>query len=187
MIQIHVMNTSARSRSVGSRFVLALASCVPLCLSASAQQNAAQQSIPSAASAILETPSGVGRLIAIDAHSMLLAESTPGPNSEPGLWPVNVKHVYPGGIARLFGGIIVPTETFVSPALTAATTDITARNARNNASATGISTTSEFVRPTLDSQFSGNFIQGAGNPLGTTGIFRPLDTGHVHIFSDLTP
>ncbi len=67
--------------------------------------------------ATLPLPEGVSRVIGIDAQNTLLVElepETPGAPSEYRAIPV--RHVYEGGIARLFGGTTISTEDFVSPA-----------------------------------------------------------------------
>ena len=66
-------------------------------------------------SGVLPLPPGISRLIAVDAQNTLLAETT-GENGEPRqFFALPVRHVYAGGLARLFGGTVVPTAPFVSP------------------------------------------------------------------------
>jgi len=76
----------------------------------------AQQTAPTNGG-LLTLPPPITKLVAIDAHNVLLAESTdpdtPGQKQHSLL---TVRHVYPGGIARIFGGTVVPASIFVSPA-----------------------------------------------------------------------
>ncbi len=58
-------------------------------------------------------PEGVEQLVSIDAYNILLAQTDRDGKKD--LSPIIVKHIYSGGIARLFGGTTVPTELFVSP------------------------------------------------------------------------
>ncbi len=58
-------------------------------------------------------PEGVESIVSIDAYNILLAQTNRDGKRD--LAPIIVKHVYSGGIARLFGGSTVPTEQFVSP------------------------------------------------------------------------
>jgi hypothetical protein len=60
---------------------------------------------------VFDPPSGVAKIVSIDAQNMLLSQLA---NGEYQL--LTVRHVYSGGIARLFGGVTVPTAYFVSPA-----------------------------------------------------------------------
>jgi hypothetical protein len=63
--------------------------------------------------ATLPLPEGVKSLVSIDAYNMLLAEVDNDGQTD--YAPIIVRHVYSGGIARLFGGTSVPTDQFVSP------------------------------------------------------------------------
>jgi ribonuclease Z len=94
--------------------VCTAALCASACLPAVAH---AQQDDRDQNGGILPLPDGVRRVIAIDAQNTLLAElepDTPGGPSEYRFVPV--RHVYAGGVARLFGGDVISTEEFVSPA-----------------------------------------------------------------------
>lgn len=61
----------------------------------------------------LPLPEGVNRVISIDAHNYLLAEVDR--DGKTGLAPIIIRHVYSGGIAKIFGGTTVPTNIFISP------------------------------------------------------------------------
>lgn len=65
---------------------------------------------------VIPLPKGVRNVISIDAHNTLLAEveDDTGQNSE--YVQMQVRHVYSGGIAKILGGTVIPTEQFVSPA-----------------------------------------------------------------------
>jgi hypothetical protein len=65
----------------------------------------------------LPLPEGVKRVIAIDAQNQLLAE-VEDENGNVEYRSIPVRHVYAGGIAKVLGGDIIPTEPFVSPAFT---------------------------------------------------------------------
>lgn len=58
-------------------------------------------------------PEGVESLVSIDAYNILLAQTNRDGKRD--LSPIIIKHIYSGGVARLFGGTTIPTEQFVSP------------------------------------------------------------------------
>ena len=62
---------------------------------------------------VLPLPEGVEKVVSIDAFNILIAQSNREGKSE--LSPIIVRHIYSGGVARLFGGETVPTAQFVSP------------------------------------------------------------------------
>ena len=69
---------------------------------------------------LLPLPPGIARIIAVDAQNTLLAESDGETNgfangASRQFFGITVRHVYAGGIARLFGGEVIPTAPFVSP------------------------------------------------------------------------
>lgn len=69
-----------------------------------------------AASGALRLPNEVRRVISIDAHNILLAETIDPDNEEESEYAeLRVLHLYSGGVARVFGGTVIPTEMFVSP------------------------------------------------------------------------
>lgn len=83
-------------------------SIVALCSISRAQQNTSQSN------GVLTPPAPITNVISIDAHNMLLIES--GEAGEPKEYSLAIpKHLYSGGIARLFGGTIIPTELLVIP------------------------------------------------------------------------
>ena len=91
---------------------LALALSLSFAATAHAQQGNGQRN----SDGLLTLPPGISRLIAVDAQNTLLAESDGETSGEPRqFFGITVRHVYAGGIARLFGGEVVPTAPFVSP------------------------------------------------------------------------
>ena len=86
-----------------------------LVLALSATAHAQQGNTQRNNNGLLALPPGISQLIAVDAHNSLLAE-TDGESGVPRqFFGITVRHVYAGGIARLFGGAVVPTAPFVSP------------------------------------------------------------------------
>jgi hypothetical protein len=64
---------------------------------------------------VIKLPEGVSRVISIDAHNTLLAELEDAQTGAKEYRSFPIQHVYSGGIAKVMGGDIVPTEPFVSP------------------------------------------------------------------------
>ena len=63
---------------------------------------------------VLQAPADITGIVSIDAHNTLLVESqAPGEPKQYSLFVV--RHIYSGGLARLFGGSIIPTEALVIP------------------------------------------------------------------------
>ena len=58
-------------------------------------------------------PEGVESVVSIDAYNILMAQTNRDGKRD--LSPIIVRHIYSGGVARLFGGSTIPTEQFVSP------------------------------------------------------------------------
>ena len=125
------------------------------------------QTAPQTNGGVLDLPEGISRVIAVDAHNILLAETDPEATNEPKkIVPLTVRHVYAGGIAKLFGGEVVPTEQFVSPAFNNANGNgggngfnNGGNNRRNNANPFGVGPT--IGNPGFGNQGFGN--QGFGN------------------------
>ncbi len=65
--------------------------------------------------AVLELPPSVQSVVSIDAFNMIIIASDGELPGQTRYTPAIIKHVYSGGIARLFGGFSVPTAQFVSP------------------------------------------------------------------------
>jgi hypothetical protein len=61
----------------------------------------------------LPLPEGVNRVVSIDAHNYILAEE--GTGTQRTYSAINIRHLYSGGIAKLFGGSSVSTDQFISP------------------------------------------------------------------------
>jgi hypothetical protein len=62
---------------------------------------------------VIPLPRGVDRIVALDHSNQLLAQGREDDTVRTQV--IQVKHVYAGGIARLFGGTVIPTAPFVSP------------------------------------------------------------------------
>lgn len=62
---------------------------------------------------VLPLPEGLESVVSIDAFNILLAQINRDGRRD--LSPIIVRHIYSGGVARLFGGSSVPTEQFVTP------------------------------------------------------------------------
>ena len=92
---------------------------------------------------VFSLPPSVSNIVAIDAHNILLIETEE--EDGPRVTPFPVRHVYAGGIARLFGGSAFPTLPFVSPGAFGG----------GNGAGVGVTTT------------NGGF-NGAGNGIGNT-------------------
>ena len=67
--------------------------------------------------AVFQLPPSVQNVVSIDALNTLIIASDGERPGETQYTPVLIKHVYSGGIARLFGGTAVPTAQFASPGL----------------------------------------------------------------------
>ena len=63
--------------------------------------------------AIFQLPPSVKDVVSVDAQNMVIIVSEK--DGETRYTPTIIKHVYSGGIARLFGGTIIPTAQFVTP------------------------------------------------------------------------
>ena len=62
---------------------------------------------------VLPLPEGLESVVSIDAFNILLVQINRDGRRD--LSPIIVRHIYSGGVARLFGGSSVPTEQFVTP------------------------------------------------------------------------
>lgn len=114
-----------------------------------------------AANGALKLPSDVRRVISIDAHNILLAETVDPENAEESEYAaLRVLHVYSGGIARLFGGTVIPTELLVSPAFN--------KGGFGGANPSGITTVGGFGG-------AGNGLGGGLNNGGLNQILNQLD------------
>lgn len=69
------------------------------------------------AGGVFDLPGDVQRVISLDAHNVLIVESRGARDRSSTYDVIPIRHVYSGGIARLFGGTIISTEQFVSPGL----------------------------------------------------------------------
>ena len=71
----------------------------------------------SANTGVLQPPPEISTILSIDAHNaLIIGERDPRtPNAPENLSLVAPRHIYSGGIARVLGGTIVPTELFVIP------------------------------------------------------------------------
>lgn len=85
--------------------------CGALC--ACALPALAQNPVAANNGGVFQLPPNVKNVVSIDAQNLLIIESEVDGQTQ--YTPMIVKHVYSGGIARLFGGSIVPTAQFVTP------------------------------------------------------------------------
>ncbi|HVF11244.1 MAG TPA: hypothetical protein VNA16_10595, partial [Abditibacteriaceae bacterium] len=114
---------------------------------------------------VIKLPSDVRQVISIDAHNVLLAETAdPDEPTESEYAALVVRHVYSGGIARILGGTVIPTEIFVSPAFN--------KGGFGGGNPSGITA--------VGGGFSGGFNNGGGFNSGLNGgginpIFNSLD------------
>lgn len=95
-----------------------IAGCLLLAAPASTQAQPATrwQRGGNAASAPLQLPQGVEKLISIDAHNFLFVETRDPENPDDRQYSViKPQHIYSGGIAQLFGGTVVSTAQFLIP------------------------------------------------------------------------
>ncbi len=65
--------------------------------------------------AVFQLPQGVQNIVSIDALNTLIIASDGEQPGQTRYTPLRIKHVYSGGIARLFGGLVVPTAQFATP------------------------------------------------------------------------
>ncbi|MBV9864649.1 MAG: hypothetical protein JO316_04820 [Abitibacteriaceae bacterium] len=64
----------------------------------------------------LPLPQGITNVISVDAQNTLLVEyEDPDNPGQKQYQAIRINHVYSGGIAKILGGDVIPTETFVSP------------------------------------------------------------------------
>lgn len=75
------------------------------------------QNAPNAATGVLTPPPDISTIVSIDAHNALIigTRDPQTPNAPEEFSLRTPRHVYAGGITRLFGGSIMPTEMFVIP------------------------------------------------------------------------
>ena len=65
---------------------------------------------------VFTLPNGVEKLSAVDAQNTIVAQMRPDSNEPRQYRLIQIRHVYAGGIAMLFGGSgVIPTAPFVSP------------------------------------------------------------------------
>ena len=67
--------------------------------------------------AVFQLPPSVQNVVSIDALNMIVIASEGAREGETQYTPTIIQHVYSGGIARLFGGAVVPTAQFATPGL----------------------------------------------------------------------
>ena len=95
------------------RFLLCGALCALSVLPAHAQGRVNAQNQPNGA--VFPLPPNVQNVVSIDAQNLLIYQSQT--NGQTVYTPSIVQHVYSGGIARLFGGTVIPTAQFATPGL----------------------------------------------------------------------
>lgn len=66
---------------------------------------------------VLAPPPEISNIISIDAHNYVLVETQdPQQPNAPREYSLAIpKHIYSGGVARVFGGTVIPTEMLVIP------------------------------------------------------------------------
>jgi len=66
---------------------------------------------------VLQAPPTITNIVSIEAHNVLLVESQSSDDlNAPKQYSLFIpRHVYSGGLARLFGGSVIPTEVFAIP------------------------------------------------------------------------
>ena len=116
--------------------------------------------------AVFPLPPSVTNVVSIDAQNILIIESHT--NGRTQYTPMIVKHVYSGGIARLFGGSVVPTAQFASPGLLG----IGQNNPVSGSSGVNGSGVSSFGGNTGIGGNGGNFGGGFINNAITRGTFN---------------
>lgn len=90
-----------------------------LCAPALAQpgQNNQNNAFGGNGGAVFELPPSVQNVVSIDALNMIIIAQDGEREGETQYTTSIIKHVYSGGIARLFGGTSVPTAQFATPGL----------------------------------------------------------------------
>ena len=89
--------------------------CTPALAQQQVQQAGNNANFGAQNGAILQLPPGVQNVVSIDAFNMVIIASDGEQPGQTRYTPTRIKHVYSGGIARLFGGFSVPTAQFVTP------------------------------------------------------------------------
>lgn len=102
--------------SVASSSVAATFFSAALALSA-LSATAHAQSATTAASGVLRPPSGVTKIVSVDAHNVLIVETEDAPDAPKQYSLIIPRHIYSGSLARLFGGSVIPAEMMVSPGM----------------------------------------------------------------------
>jgi len=119
--------------------------------------------------AFLPLPYGIDRLVAIDAHNLLIAQLMPqdddsGIDSSADLFRgISVNHVYAGGIARIFGGAVFPAEPFISPAFNGNTFNGNAFNRNAAPQNSNVFSSQPSFRSPTDQASNNPFLQGTVN------------------------
>ena len=90
---------------------------VLLCTPALAQQRGENNgnAFGAQGGATFQLPPSVQNVVSIDALNIVIIASDGEQPGQTRYTPTRIKHVYSGGIARLFGGFSVPTAQFASP------------------------------------------------------------------------
>jgi hypothetical protein len=98
------MKLKAQMCTVPTIAIMAMTIC-----SATLSANAQQAQIGGAG--VLQPPADISQIISIDEHNSVLIES-----ADPKEYSLALpRYIYSGGVARIFGGTIIPTENFVIP------------------------------------------------------------------------
>lgn len=88
-----------------------------LCTPALAQQapDNANNNFGAQGGAVFQLPPSIQNVVSIDALNIVIIASDGEQPGQTRYTPTRIKHVYSGGIARLFGGFSVPTAQFATP------------------------------------------------------------------------
>ena len=91
---------------------ISIVTVAAMCASSASAQGAARP-----LAGILQAPPEIAGIVSIDAHNVLLVESQSSYDPKaPRQYSLFVpRHVYSGGLARLFGGSVIPTEVLAIP------------------------------------------------------------------------
>lgn len=114
--------------------------------------------------AVFPLPPGVQQVVSIDAqNSLLVASQNDAGDPATQINLIEIQHVYSGGIARLFGGTVLPAAMFLTPGFAGS-------NGATGATRGGYSPPSN--QPNVTTAFNGNsgFTPSAGTAPASNGL-----------------
>jgi len=85
-----------------------------LALGAAVTARPAQAQTAPAGGAAMQLPKGVTKVVSIDLHNYLLVEAVDA-EGKTHYSIIQPRHVYSGGLARIFGGTLIPTADLITP------------------------------------------------------------------------